>query len=135
MPRKSAAGLSVIAPQPPPYPAAPRDLTPAQAAIWDTIVRCRPVEYFDGACRDLLEAYCRHADAADVIARAINAMGPDPAAPREFTRYARLLAMAARESKAIMALSAKLRLAPQHVRRADQVLPKQPGRRPWECVE
>ena len=124
-----AASLSVIPPQPPPYPAAPKDLTPAQAKIWDTIVRCRPPEYFDGACHALLQAYCRHADAADVIARAIRQTDSE-----ELLRYSKLLTMAARETKAIMALSAKLRLAPQHVRRAEQVLPKQAGRRPWDWV-
>ena len=36
-----------------------------------TIVRCRPSEYFDGACHELLVAYCRHADAANVIAKQI----------------------------------------------------------------
>ena len=49
--------------------------------------------------------------------------------------YAKLLLMAGRELKALMALSAKLRLAPQHTRRVEQVLPKQPHRRPWEWVE
>jgi hypothetical protein len=129
MPRKSAASLSVVAPKPPPYPAAPGDFTPSQAKIWDTIVRCRPPEYFDGACRDLLEAYCRHCDAADVIARAIQKTDPE-----DLRRYSKLLEMGARESKAIMALSAKLRLAPQHVRRVEQVLPRQAHRRPWEWV-
>jgi hypothetical protein len=129
MPRRSAASLTVLPPKPPPYPVAPGDLTPAQTKIWDTIVRCRPPEYFDGACRDLLEAYCRHCDAADVIARAIQQTDPE-----DLRRFSKLCEMAARETKAIMGLSAKLRLAPQHVRRVEQVLPKQSHRRPWEWV-
>jgi hypothetical protein len=127
MPRRSAAALSVIAPAPPPRPKVPKDLTAAQAKLWDTIVACRPPEYFDGACHHLLKEYCRHAEAADVIARAIQQTSPD-----DLRRYSKLLEMGARESKALMALSAKLRLAPQHVRRVEQVLPKQTPQRPWQ---
>lgn len=128
MPRKSAAALSVIGPAPPPYPLAPKDLTAVQARVWDEIVRCRPPEYFDGACHYLLKEYCRHAEASDAIARAIRVTDED-----DLARYSKLFGMAARESKALMALSAKLRLAPQHVRRVEQVLPRQPaGLKPWQ---
>jgi hypothetical protein len=129
MPRRSAASLTVLPPKPPPYPAAPSDLTEAQRRIWDTIVRCRPPEYFDGAYHYLLRQYCAHCDAADTIARAIQRTDSE-----DLRRYSKLLEMAARETKAIMGLSAKLRLAPQHVRRVEQVLPKQSHRRPWEWV-
>jgi hypothetical protein len=64
-----------------------------------------------------------------VIARAIQKTDSE-----DLRRYSKLLEMGARESKALMALSAKLRLAPQHVRRVEQVLPKQSHRRPWEWV-
>jgi hypothetical protein len=129
MPRKSAASLAVVPLKPPPYPAPPAGLTKPQAAIWDTIVRCRPVEYFDGACSVLLEMYCRHADATNLIARVIEQTDPE-----DLTRLNKLFLMAQRETKALAMLSAKLRLAPQHVRRAEQVLPKQAHRRPWEWV-
>ena len=61
MPRKSAAALSVIGPAPP-----PTDGTQGShgriGGVWDTIVSCRPPEYFDGACHHLLKEYCRHAE-------------------------------------------------------------------------
>jgi hypothetical protein len=128
MPRKSASALAVTPITLPSRPEPPQDLTAAQAAIWRTIVRCRPPEYFDGACHALLVAYCRHAATAVVLAAAINA-----ADPSDLKRYSRLLGMAVRESAALARLSAKLRLAPQHVRRVEQVVKSGSGRPPpWE---
>jgi hypothetical protein len=123
MPRKSAAALSVVPPVSPLPPEPPEDLTPAQAKIWRTIVKCRPPQYFDGACFELLRCYCQHADAANVIARQIQQTDEN-----DLKRYSKLLGMACRETNALMSLSAKLRLAPQHVRRVEQVLPRQPHR-------
>jgi hypothetical protein len=104
MPRKSAAALSVIPPSLPKRPEPPAHLSAPEAAIWKVIVACRDHDYFDGASAHLLEAYCGHAHSAHVIA------------------------------KAIMALSSKLRLAPQYTIRSDKVLAKQPSRKPWEWI-
>ena len=76
-----------------------------------------------------MEAYCGHAHSAHVIAKAIRAADPE-----DLQRYNKLLGMACRESKAIMALSSKLRLAPQYTIRSDKVLAKQPSRKPWEWI-
>jgi hypothetical protein len=135
MPRKSAASLAVIPPSPRPYPEPLAHLSAPEAAIWRTIVKCRPPDFFDAANQVLLEQYCRHAHSANVIAKAIQAI-PDPEA--DLRRYSKLLEMAARESKAIMALSSKLRLAVQYSVRNDKVLAKQhqwvSGRPQWEYV-
>jgi hypothetical protein len=92
-------------------------------------VASRPPEYFDGACQALLVCYCRHAATANFIAAAINAL--DPSDPKDFRIYARLLSIAARESKAMMSLSTKLRLAPSNVRRIEQNVPT-PRKPLWE---
>jgi hypothetical protein len=125
MPRKSAAALAIAPLALPQRPEPPKDLTAAQAEIWRTIVACRPPAYFEGACHEPLVAYCRHADTADVLAAAINACDPT-----DLRRYGLLLGMAARESAALSRLSAKLRLAPQHVRRIEQMV-KSVGSVPW----
>jgi hypothetical protein len=132
MPRKSAAALAIAPLAPRPHPEPPPELMAQEADIWRTIVRSRPADYFDGACEALLVQYCRHVATANVLAAAINRLHPQDL--KDFKIYARLLVMSARESNAIMALSAKLRLAPQHVRRAEQVVPKIGRRIPWEPV-
>jgi hypothetical protein len=130
MPRKSAASLSVIPLAPKPFPEPPCELTKRQAAIWREIVSCRPPEYFDRACWALLVAYCRHADMAEVIAGLIRNCDPD-----DLYRYGRFLDLAARESKMMMMLSAKLRLAPAHVRRVEHVVKTPSKPPPWQTVK
>jgi hypothetical protein len=126
MPRVSAAALAVPSPAPPPHPKPPPELTKRQAAIWRAIVACRPPTFFDGASGHLLVAYCRHAATADVIAAEV-----DRTDPSDLKHYRQLLMMAARESAALARLSAKLRLAPQHVRRIEQKLPGIVRTVPW----
>jgi hypothetical protein len=70
-------------------------------------------------------------DTGNFLAKAINDCDPTRS-EFEFRRYNRLLMMAMRESKAVTSLSAKLRLAPQHVRRVEHVVPTRPQRPPWE---
>jgi hypothetical protein len=130
MPRKSAAALAVLPPEPLPAPEPPAELTEAQADIWRGIVRCRQPGYFDGACEALLVTYCRHVDAANAIAALVAQTNPS-----NLPRYSRLRVMAARETVALARLSAKLRLAPQHVRRIEHIARTPPARRPWEFVE
>jgi hypothetical protein len=81
--------LADAQPKPPPPP---EDLTPSQAQIWRDVTANRAPDWFDGACEALLVAYCRHVDTGNVLARAINATGP------EDRRYRPLLEMAARQS-------------------------------------
>lgn len=127
MPRKSAAALAIAPLAPPPHPEPPAELTKQQAAVWREIVASRPPQFFDGACHALLVAYCRHVVTGDVLAAAINETDPS-----DLRRYGRLLMMAARESAMASRLSAKLRLAPQHVRRVEHQV-KTPSRLvPWE---
>jgi hypothetical protein len=84
---------------------------------------------FRRACQPLLVAYVQHADTADTIAQMIQQTEPE-----DLRHYNKLLLMAARESKLISMLSAKLRLAPQHVRRVEHVVSTTPRRAPWEFV-
>jgi hypothetical protein len=130
MPRKSAAVLAIAPLAPPPPSEPPAELTPRQSDIWRGIVGCREPRYFDGACRALLVQYCRHVATADVIAGLVAQTDPS-----NLHRFNRLRVMAARETAAMARLSAKLRLAPQHVRRIEHVAKTPPGRRPWEFVK
>jgi len=129
MPRKSAAALSVVPPAPAKHPAPPHDLSKAEAKVWDTIVRCRPPEYFEPACHDLLRDYCRHVAAADEIARLIRETDPN-----DLDRYEQLLTLGVKQTNAMVTLSVKLRLAPAHVTRVEQRVPKALVRKPWEWV-
>jgi hypothetical protein len=127
MPRKSAAALAVwMPPENRPKPLAPpSDLTADQKRIWADVVSCRPADFFDGACGILLAQYCRHVTTANTLAKAINGTEPTD------KRYRALLEMAARQSTMLSMLSAKLRLAPQHVRRAETRVPTLTAVPPW----
>jgi hypothetical protein len=127
MPRKSAAALAIWTPPEgmPKPPAPPKELTPSQARIWSDIVMSKPHDWFTGAARTLLVALVRHADTANVLAKVIDATGPDD------RRYSKLLGMAGREAAAVAALASKLRLTPQNQYRADKVLPKLVATPPW----
>jgi hypothetical protein len=128
MPRKSAAALSVL-PLPearPKPPAAPRELTPTQAKLWDDIAASKPADWFTGANAVLLVALVRHADAANTIAVLMGEADPLD------KRYRMLSTMAARQTAAMAALASKLRLVPQNAYRSTQALPKVSDRvPPW----
>jgi hypothetical protein len=116
MPRKSAEALmgefwrAQNAPPPPPHPEPPAYLSPAAAEHWRAIVASKPSTYFDAANRILLECLCVHAATADWIWGEIHTL--DPRDKCQFQRYRSLGVMAARESRAIISLTTKLRLLP-----------------------
>jgi hypothetical protein len=116
MPRKSAEAIAgdwfraQNAPPPPPHPEPPAYFSPAAAEHWRAIVASKPSTYFDAANRILLECLCVHAATADWIWSEIHTL--DPRDKRQFQRYRSLGVMAARESRAIISLTTKLRLLP-----------------------
>ena len=107
MPRKSAASLSVVPLGLPAKPSPPRGLTKSQLAQWGAIVGEMPHDYFTAGSMPLLVAFVRAVDAANTIAKMIQATDIN----EDLGRYSKLLEMAARETKSMCALAQKMRLA------------------------
>jgi hypothetical protein len=135
--RKSAAALAVIPLGQRQRPGPPKELTPSQAETWRSIVAGLPPEWFEKV-PELLVAYCRHVETANVIAREIDAF--DKSALTTATgiqRFNRLLSMGARESAVIAHLATKLRLTPQSrytPHGAAAAANRTPAVNPWEIV-
>lgn len=110
MPRKSAASLAVVAPVVPStarHPEPPTGLPEPAAALWRSVVRTRPPEYFDGANRELLEIFVRavveHRRVADALERL------DVVA--DIDLYAKLVRAADTHAKRAAQAATRLRLA------------------------
>jgi hypothetical protein len=129
--RKSAESQSVIvALVPGQRPEPPAELTAKQAEIWKFTVAALRHDWFGPENRPLLTQYCRHVAIADVVAKAITATD----IKAELARFARLGAMQARETSAIISLATKMRLTNQSSRDSRHVK-RDPGAgrpRPWE---
>lgn len=115
MPRKSAAALAVVAGSIDSRPQPPKDLTDVQKEIWRQVTASENSGFFNtAALRRLLEEFCRHAEACDVLAKSINSFNQDWLATDEgLARYDVLLRMRDRESKALSMTATKLRLTNQ----------------------
>lgn len=110
--RKSSAALATATPlvvlQ---RPAAPLDLTPEEADVWVHTVEAMPADWFAPETWPLLTQFCRHVVTARRVAQLIDAemsrKDLDVGAMRD------LLAMQAKETGALKALSASMRLSQQ----------------------
>ena len=92
-------------------PDAPLDLTPEETVEWQAIVDAMPAEWFQRETWPLLAQYCRHTVAARRVAQLIDA----EMAQVEInvpTLY-KLLAAQSRETAALKAMAASMRLAQQ----------------------
>jgi hypothetical protein len=119
--------LAVVRPAeaPPKPPAAPSELTPSQAKLWDDIVASRPFDWFTGGANAvLLVALVRHADSANVIAGLMAEADPLD------RRYRLLSTMAVRQSAMVAQLASKLRLLPANLYRSTQAVPTASTRTP-----
>jgi hypothetical protein len=73
MPRKSAASLSVVAGTIDGRPPPPDDLTVFQKEVWKRTVASEASTFFrSAALQQLLREYCRHVEAAHVLAGQID---------------------------------------------------------------
>lgn len=135
--RKSAASLQVAGTEsltnrigPPP------SLSPAQKAVWVSVVNSRPADWFGEEHGPMLAQYCRHKVQADIIAQQLEAFNPAWLADEEgLKRYDRLLAMNERESRAMTSLLRNMRLTQQSLIRADKVVKSAgggKGLKPWQ---
>lgn len=108
MPKPSAASLTVATVATPIVRLRPpRDLTPAQALLWRTVVDSLPGDYFGREQEQQLRAYVQHAAMADHLAQRLQAT--DPMADG----WAKLSACQVSHSKAALALARGLRLTNQ----------------------
>lgn len=133
--RKSAASLTLATPAPlVSRIAPPSNLTPAQVAVWLTVVNSKPADWFGDEHAPLLAQYCRHKVQADLVAQQLEDFDPKWLTEDEgLKRYDRLLAMNERESRAMAALMRAMRLTQQSLIRADKVVHAQSkGRKPWQ---
>jgi hypothetical protein len=144
MPRTSAEAHAAIATaipseriDPPP------GLTEEQAAEWRQIVSRFPPDHFGGENVPLLAELVRHTSFSRQLAeqlarmRNISLTLTTPRGAKQRSLFRQLLSMHVAESKAIMALSVKLRLANSSYRldssrdeRASRMVPN--GPRPWD---
>jgi hypothetical protein len=135
--RKSSAELAVVPGVPRidaiQKPDPPAELTPDQAETWKITVAAMRRDWFGPENGPLLVQYCRHVTNANVVAKAITATD----IKADLARFARLGAMQARETSAIISLSTKMRLTHQASRDSRHVK-RDPGAgrpRPWEVGE
>ncbi len=132
--RKSGAEIAIASPvavmQRPP---APLELTPDETLEWEAIVDTMPADWFTRETHGLLKQYCRHVVMACRIAQLI-----DSEMAREEVDYGaldKLGQMQARETAAIKAMAASMRISQQASYTAKSAATGKNNRtvkRPWE---
>ena len=114
-------------------PDAPLDLTPEEGDEWLRIVDAMPADWFTPETHALLRQHCRHVVAARRVAQLI-----DQEMAREDMDVGaldKLLQMQARETGALKAMAASMRISQQAsytAQRAGTQKEKRAVRRPWE---
>jgi len=112
----------------------PVNLTPAQKAVWVTIVNARPAEWFRPEHAGMLTQYCRHKVQSDILAQQLEAFDPAWMADEDgLKQYDKLSAMMERETRAINALLRSMRLTQQSLY-SDRKTPGEIGKaaKPWQ---
>jgi hypothetical protein len=126
MPRKSAASLAIATPvtvqrrlQP------PTDLSDFQRAVWTATVNARPASWFGDEHLPILLQYVRHLEAANKLAKQIDAidMAWIMADEEGVKRYDRLLRLQVSESNVIAKLAGAMRMTQQSVHQAHKRVP------------
>lgn len=92
-------------------PDAPLDLTPEQSDAWREIVDALPADWFSKENHPLLAQYCRHVVSARRVAQLIDAECSK--ADVDIKSYTDLLAAETKQTAALRALAASMRLAQQ----------------------
>jgi hypothetical protein len=92
-------------------PDAPLDLTPEEADVWTATVAALPADWFPRETWPLLTQWCRHTVTARRVAQLIDAeMSRDEI---DHAAMGQLLAFQARETAALKAMAAAMRLSQQ----------------------
>jgi hypothetical protein len=115
-------------------PAAPLDLTPEETDEWVSVVDAMPADWFPRETHALLRQYVRHTVSARRVAQMIDAeMSRDQL---DVGALDKMLQMQARETAALKALAASMRLAQQSARTDGAAGTAKRGsramKRPWE---
>ena len=142
--RKSTAKLAVVTTLPvtkrPRLPGAPKAFTPAQAAVWKSVVATKPADWFTADSWPLLAQYCRHVVTADMLQRKIDASETldDMGVDTPVAEYQARLKMRDSESKIINALARSMRLTQQARLKAETAASKHGrvgdgARKPWQA--
>lgn len=115
-------------------PEPPLDLTPEESDVWVATVEALPADWFPSETWPLLRQWCRHT----VTARRVSQM-IDAASSRDELDVAELkdlLAMQAKETAALKAMAAAMRLSQQASYHAEKAGTAKASRstvkRPWE---
>lgn len=115
-------------------PEAPLDLTPEESDVWLETVEAMPADWFPRETFPLLRQWCRHT----VTARRVSQMIDTAAAREELNvgEMKELLGMQAKETAALKALGASMRLSQQASYSArgagGEKGRRSPMKRPWE---
>ena len=114
MPRKSSAALAVVTPlRQTPYPPEPKGLPERQKDLWRDITRSKPPEWWDAGSLPVLQALVGHIATLEAIEAQFSSVVID-LKDQEGVKHLDLLSrLRDRESKAVAALSVKLRLTQQ----------------------
>lgn len=134
---QSSAAMAVApVPIPARRPAPPKGLPDAAAEVWRDIVTTCPADWFNRSHYPMLAAYCRHSVRADELAELIaDFEGEWLKVDGGLARLDKLLAMAARETTAMLACARAMRITHQA-----QIQPRSAARRmagggrprPWD---
>jgi hypothetical protein len=138
--RKSVAALAVVVGSIDGRASPPSDLTEFQAGVWQRTVAAESLDQFrSAALQQILKEYCRHVEAAHILAEEIEATKPEWLRTDDgLKRYDKLLVMRDRETKAIGDKATKLRLTNQsrYTPQAAATAAKNTGgsAKPWEMT-
>ena len=113
--RKSAAAVAVVQGSFGTRAEPPAELSPGAQVIWRRTIASEAVDFFrTAALQAMLADYCRHTEAADVLAAQIDAFDPDWFQSDEgLKRFDMLTKMRERETRAAADRARKLRLTNQ----------------------
>ncbi len=112
---KSSESIVIVAREFGVRPKAPGSLTAVQRQIWEDTVSSEPAGYFKtAAVRAILADYCRHVETAILLSREIEACDPAWLKLEDgLSRFDKLLALRARETRAVADSATKLRITNQ----------------------
>lgn len=130
---KSAASHEVATVQVVQRPQAPLDLTPDETDEWIAVVEALPADWFPRETWPLLSQYCRHAVTSRRVGQLIDA--EMSAHEIDLPKLDKLTQMQARETSALKALAASMRLAQQstwNAKSGDTAKQKRTVKRLWE---
>jgi hypothetical protein len=117
-------------------PVAPLDLTPEESTEWEAIASAMPADWFQRENWGLLAQYCRHIVAARRVAQLIDAEMARKQV--DLASLDKLLTMQSRETTALKAMAASMRLSQQakySARGASGASERRTISRPWEADE